>query len=148
MDSTLKQMLESFRFSIKNYSSSLGPNNEKLNRAGELIEKLWEKATAGTGMAELTMDPLFAETAGLIGQLAGEPPLPPNEIEAMVQSGEMKEEDDIPPASIPAGGYHMAFDSLPSEQKEKQRVYYERIFSIEEEAENAIHFNKLCKDKN
>lgn len=146
MDSTLKQMLEGFRFSVKNYSSSLGPDNEKLNRAGELVEKLWEKAAAGAGMTEIAMDPLFAETAGLIGELAGETPLPTEEIEAMVQSGEMKEDDDIPPAGIAAGGYHMAYDSLPPEQKEKQRVYYERIFRMEEEAENAIHFNTMLME--
>lgn len=146
MDSTLKQMLDGFRFSISNYTSSLGPKNKKLNRAKELLDKLQEKAENGADMVKISMDPLFSETANILGELASEPPLPPEEIEAMVARGEMSEGDEIPPASVPASGYHMAFDSMPPEQREKQKVFYDRIFELEEKAENAIHFNALLME--
>lgn len=146
MDSTLKQMLEGFRFSLSNYASSLGPKNEKLVRAGELLKKLEEKAENGADMVKISMDPLFSETATLLGELASEPPLPPEEIEAMVARGEMSDGDTIPSAAVPASGYHMAYDSMPPEQREKQKVYYDRIFQLEEKAENAIHFNALLME--
>jgi hypothetical protein len=144
MDSTLKQMLDGFSFSVKNYESSLGPANEKLKRAKELIAELTEKAEAGADMAAISMDPMFGQAAALLGELASEPPLPPEELQAMALRGEI--DDSIPPASIPAAGYHMAFDSLPSEQKAQQEVYYRRIFDLEEAAENAVHFNTMLME--
>ena len=144
MDSTLKQMLDGFSFSISNYESSLGPANAKLCRARELLARLTEKAENGADMAAISMDPLFSETAVLLGELASEPPLPPSEIEAMAARGEIS--DEIPPASVPAAGYHMAYDSMPPEQREKQKVYYSRIFELEEKAENAVHFNALLME--
>lgn len=144
MDNTLKQMLDGFSFSITNYASSLGPNNPKLVKAGELLAQLKEKAENGADMAAISMDPLFSETAVLLGELASEPPLPPEEIEAMAARGEIS--DEIPAASVPAAGYHMAYDSMPPEHREKQEVYYSRIFALEEQAENAVHFNALLME--
>jgi len=144
VDSTLKQMLDGFAFSVSNYESSLGPSNAKLLRVKEMIGKLVEKAENGADMAAISMDPLFSETAVLLGELASEPPLPPSEIEALAARGEIS--DEIPPASVPAAGYHVAYDSMPPEQREKQKVYYERIFALEEQAEDAIHFNALLME--
>ena len=144
MDSTLKQMLDGFSFSISNYESSLGPANAKLCRARELLEELRSKAENGADMTAISMDPLFSETAVLLGELASEPPLPPEEIEAMAARGEIS--DEIPAASVPAAGYHMAWDTIPPEHREKQKVYYDRIFQLEEQAENAIHFNALLME--
>ena len=141
MDSTLKQMLESFRFSIRNYTTSLGPDNEKLCRASELVDSLWAKAEEGADIAAISTDPEFAEVGGLIGELASEPPLPEDQRPAGGQTG--VDDDEIPPASVPASGYHMAFDSMDAATREKQGVYYKRIFEIEEQSKNAIHFNTL-----
>jgi len=139
VDSTLKQMLDGLGFSIQNYASSLGPRNEKLVRAKQLLDELVASAESGADMAGICMDPRFSEVAALIGELASEPPLPREEtgIEAA---------DGIPPASIAAAGYHMAFDSLPPEQREKQKVFYDRIFELEKQAENALHFNTLLME--
>lgn len=146
MDSTLKQMLDGFAFSIDNYRSSLGPGNQKLIKAGELMEAVRSKAESGADMAAISMDPDFGRLASLLGELASEPPLPPEEIDALVKSGELGGQDDIPPASIPAAGYHMAFDALPPDVREKQKVYYDRIFQLEEQAEDAIHFNTMLME--
>jgi hypothetical protein len=146
MDSTLEQMLEGFRFTVHNYKSSLGPDNEKLLKAMELMDSLWSKAEQGADMTRISMDPEFGQVAALLGELASEPPLPPEELEALARSGEPGSDDDIPPASIPAAGYHMAFDALPPDIREQEKVYYDRIFQLEEKAENAIHFNTLLME--
>ncbi|MFO8184300.1 MAG: hypothetical protein R6U39_09025 [Candidatus Aegiribacteria sp.] len=140
MDSTLKQMLESFRFSVENYTSTIGSNNEKLKKARELVDSLWRKAEDGADMTAISMDPQFSQVATLIGELASEPQLSPEEMESQGL------DESIPPASIPAAGYHMAYDSMQGANREKQAVYYERIFEIERQAKNAIHFNTMLEE--
>lgn len=144
MDSTLKQILEGFSFAVRNYGASLGPSNPRLRRAGELVAKLVELAENGADLAGISTDPRFAEAAALIGELASEPPLPPCEPGA-ADEGEGTVEG-IPPAGVAAAGYHMAFDSLPPGEREKQNVYYQRIFELERQAENALHFNTLLME--
>lgn len=144
MDSTLKQMLDGFSSAVRNYASSLGPSNEKLKRSKELVGDLVAMAENGAAMADICMDPRFAQVASLISELAAEPPLPRELLEAM--TGESEAVDGIPPASIAAAGYHIAFDSLPPDQREKQKVFYDRIFALERQAENAIHFNTLLEE--
>lgn len=144
MDSTLKQMLDGLGFSIRNYESILDPRNEKLERAKQLLDGLVTKAESGADMAGICMDPGFAQVAELIGELASEPPLPKEERGAM--KGGPEAADGIPPAAIAAAGYHMAFDSLPPGERERQRVFYDRIFELERRAENAIHFNALLME--
>lgn len=146
MDSTLKQILEGFSFSIRHYESSLGPVNAKLGRSKELVGELVALAENGADMAVIAMDPRFAQLAALIGELASEPPLPQEEIEAMAGTGGLEGVDGIPAASVAAAGYHMAFDSLPPGEREKQKVFYQRIFELERQAENAIHFNALLME--
>ncbi len=146
MDSTLKQMLDGFWFSIRNYKQSLGPKNAKIIAAEEMMNKLTAKAEGGADMAAISMDPDFGNVAGLLGELASEPPLPPEELDNMVQSGELSADGEVPDASVPAAGYHMAFDALPPDSKEEQRKYYERIFQLEAQAENAIHFNAMLME--
>ncbi len=143
MDATVKQILDSFRFSIDNYVSSLGPSNKKLLRSEELLEFLCAKADEGADMTAISMDPCFAEVAAIIGELASEPALPLEEQASISTEGDSASGEAIPPASIAAAGYHMAFDSMGSAAREKQGRYYSRIFELEEEAENAIHFNTL-----
>ena len=143
MDTTLKQILDGFRFSVDNYTSSLGPENEKLVRAKELVESLYAKAEDGADMAAISMDPEFGEVATLIGGLAAEPALSPEEQVSMGTDGDLSSDGAVPPASIAAAGYHMAYDSMDTATREKQGRYYSRIFELEEQAENAIHFNTL-----
>ncbi|MCK4504684.1 MAG: hypothetical protein KAW14_03640 [Candidatus Aegiribacteria sp.] len=143
MDATVKQILDSFRFSIDNYASSLGPSNKKLLRSKELLEFLYEKADEGADMAEISMDPCFAEVAALMGELAAEPALPPEEQVSTGTEGGSVSDGEIPPASIAAAGYHMAYDSMGPAARDKQGSYYSRIFELEEQAENAVHFNTL-----
>ncbi len=143
MDATVKQILDGFRFSVTNYTSSLGPENEKLARSKELVESLYAKAEDGADMMCISMDPEFGEVATLIGELAAEPALPPAERASSTTEGNSASDEGIPPASIAAAGYHMAYDSMDSMTKEKQGRYYSRIFELEEQAENAVHFNTL-----
>ncbi len=143
MDATVKQILDSFRFSVGNYTSSLGPENEKLTRAKELVESLYSKAEDGADMMAISMDPEFAVVGALIGELASEPVLAPEEQASMSTEGDMSSDGAVPPASIAAAGYHMAYDAMGLEAREKQGRYYSRIFELEEEAENAVHFNTL-----
>ncbi len=148
MDSTVKQMLDGFRYSVNSYSATLGPDNEKLNRAIELIDSLFSKAEDGADVSAVTMDPEFAEVGGLMGTLASEPVLPVKErtAGAAEASGGGTTDSEIPAASVVAVGYHMAYDALNGAAKESQAVYYERIFEIEEQAENAVHFNTLLAE--
>lgn len=141
MDPVVKQMLDGFSFSIKNYQTSLGPDNEKLQRSKELLEKLLEKAEQGADVTALSTDPAFSELGGLVGQLASEPPLPPEQ-----QGAPDAEGDGVPDASVPAAGYHMAYRALPAESQEKQHKYYQRIFDIEADAGDAITFNTLLQE--
>ncbi len=143
MDSTVKQILDGFHFSLDNYASSLGPSNKKLLRSRELLEFLWAKADEGADIAAISMDPCFAEVAALIGELASEPALPPEEQDLMSTEGDSAADGAIPPASIAAAGYHMAYDSMGTDAREKQGRFYSRIFELEEQAENAVHFNTL-----
>jgi hypothetical protein len=143
MDATVKQILDGFRFSVSNYTSSLGPENEKLVRTKELVESLYTKAEDGADMMAISMDPEFGEVAALIGELASEPALPQEEQASVSTEGDSASDGDIPPASIAAAGYHMAYDSMGSAAREKQGRYYTRIFELEEQAENALHFNTL-----
>jgi len=144
MDATVKQLLDSFRFSIDNYDSSLGPSNKKLLRSKELLEFLYAKADEGADMAAISMDPCFAEVAALMGELAAEPALPPEDQSSITTEGDSASDGDIPPASIAAAGYHMAYDSMGGPAtREKQGRFYSRIFELEEQAENAVHFNTL-----
>ena len=143
MDPTVKQILDGFRFSVDNYTSSLGPENEKLVRAKELVESIYAKAEDGADMAAISMDPEFTEVAILIGELAAEPALSPEEQASMSTEGDSVSDIAAPPASIAAAGYHMAFDSMGSAARENQGRYYSRIFELEEQAENAVHFNTL-----
>ncbi len=140
MDSTVKQMLDGFLYSVNSYASSLGENNEKLNRAKQLIDSLYAKAEEGADITAITMDPEFGEAGALVGALASEPPLP-----AAEQTSGAGDETvlEVPSASVVAAGYHMAFDALDAAARESQGVYYSRIFEIEEMAENAVHFNTL-----
>ncbi|MFO7625663.1 MAG: hypothetical protein R6V62_00225 [Candidatus Fermentibacteraceae bacterium] len=144
MDSTLKQMLDGLGFSIRNYESSLGPRNGKLIEAKQLLDGLVASAESGADMAGICMDPGFAQVAALIGELASEPPLPARELEAM--KGESEAVDGIPPAAVAAAGYHMAFDSLPPGEREKQKIFYDRVFELERQALNALHFNTLLME--
>jgi len=141
MDATVKQILDSFRFSVDNYTSSLGSDNEKLMRAKELVESLYAKAEDGADMMAISMDPEFGAVGALIGQLAAEPVPAPEEQASM--SGDTASDGAVPPARIAAAGYHMAYDSMTPAVREKQDRYYSRIFELEEEAENAVHFNTL-----
>ena len=144
MDSTLKQMLDGFRYSLDNYSSTLSPDNEKLLRARELMDSLTGKAEAGADMMSISTDPDFAAVGMLLGELASEPPAPREERAATSgQTAAGTSVDGVPPASIAAAGYHMAFDALPSAVKKKQHPYYQRIFEIEEAAPDAVHFNTM-----
>ena len=143
MDATVKQILDSFRFSVSNYTSSLGPENEKLMRAKELIESLYAKAEDGADMMAISMDPEFGSAGALIGELAAEPALPQEEQVPTGAEGGTASDGAVPPASIAAAGYHMAFDAMGRQSREKQGRYYSRIFEIEEKAENAVHFNTL-----
>lgn len=143
MDATVKQILDSFRFSVDNYTSSLGPDNEKLVKAKQLVESLYAKAEDGADMMAISMDPEFGEVGGLIGELAAEPALPQEDQASMGTDGDLTSDGAVPPASIAAAGYHMAFDSMGPAAREKQGKYYSRIFQLEEEAENAIHFNTM-----
>lgn len=144
MDSTLKQMLDGFRYSLDNYGSTLSPGNEKLLRARELMDSLTGKAEAGADMMSISTDPDFAAVGMLLGELASEPPAPVEErAQASGRTEAGSSMDGIPPASIAAAGYHMAFDALPPAVKEKQGRYYRRIFEIEEAAPDAVHFNTM-----
>ncbi|MCD4775540.1 MAG: hypothetical protein K8S15_05750 [Candidatus Aegiribacteria sp.] len=143
MDSTVKQILDGFRFSVSNYTSSLGPENAKLMRTSELVESLYAKAEDGSDMMAISMDPEFGEVAALIGELASEPALLPEEQASESTGGDSTPDGEIPPASIAAAGYHMAYDSMDPAAREKQGRYYTRIFELEEQAENALHFNTL-----
>ncbi|MCK5786683.1 MAG: hypothetical protein KAH54_09015 [Candidatus Sabulitectum sp.] len=142
MDSTVKQMLDGFRFAVGNYTSSLGPDNEKLKRTKELIDSLYSKAEDGADVSAITMDPDFAEAGGLLGALASELPLPQDEQQS-VSAGAGESDSGIPSAGVVAAGYHMAYDSMGAPARESQGIYYERIFEIEKLAENAVHFNTL-----
>ena len=143
MDATVKQILDGFRFSVDNYTSSLGTENEKLVKARKLVESLYTKAEDGADMAAISMDPEFGEVAALIGELAAEPALSPDEKASMSTEGDSASDEAIPLASIAAAGYHMAYDSMGPAAREKQGIYYSRIFELEEQAENAVHFNTL-----
>jgi hypothetical protein len=143
MDATVKQLLDGFRFSIANYASSLDPANKKLSRSKELLEHLTAKAEEGADMAAISMDPCFAEVAALIGELAAEPSMPVDDRVSAAPTEASSSGDGIPPASIAAAGYHMAFDSMDASAREKQGGFYRRIFELEAEAENAVHFNTL-----
>ncbi|MBD3278822.1 MAG: hypothetical protein GF388_11030 [Candidatus Aegiribacteria sp.] len=148
MDSTVKQMLEGFRFSVENYASTLGPDNEKLAEARKIIDSLYEKAEQGADVAAMSSDPNFARIGMLIGELASEEPAaaPPSmETPSAETSGETAA-GGVPPASVPASGYHMAYDSMDPATREKQAPFYQRIFEIEEEAENAIAFNTMLEE--
>ncbi|MFC1669627.1 hypothetical protein ACFL20_04490 [Spirochaetota bacterium] len=138
MDATVKQMLDSFTFSIKNYTSSLGPDNPKIVEAKGILDKLVEMAEGGADITKISMDPGFATIGGLIGELASETPLSSEELK---EYGYEIQDDAVPPASIPAAGYHMAYDAMPPDVKEKNKPYYDRIFEIEKNSENAIFFN-------
>jgi len=143
MDATVKQILDGFRFSVSNYTSSLGSDNEKLVTTSDLVESLYAKAEDGADMAAISMDPEFSEVAQLIGELASEPVLPQDRQHSVGGGGSAAADDGIPPASVVAAGYHMAYDSMDPSVREKQGSYYSRIFEIEEQAENAAHFNTL-----
>ncbi len=143
MDAAVKQILDSFRYSINNYASTLEPSNKKLLRSVELLDLLAAKADDGADMAAISMDPCFAEVAALIGELAAEPAVPPSERSSVNAEPDSVMDGEIPPASVAAAGYHMACDSMDPVVKGKQKKYYDVIFEIEEQAENAVHFNTL-----
>ena len=148
MDSTVKQMLEGFRFSVENYASTLGPENEKLAEARKIMENLCEKAEQGADVAAMSSDPDFARIGMLIGELASEEPAaapPAPETPSAETSGDAAA-GGVPSASVPASGYHMAWDSMDPATREKQSPFYQRIFEIEEEAENAIAFNTMMEE--
>ena len=143
MDATVKQILDGFRFSVSNYASSLGPENEKLARSRELVESLYTKAENGADIMAISMDPDFSEVAVLMGELAAEPPLPPGEQASMSTAGTSSSDSEVPPASVAAAGYHFAYDSMGPAARENQEKYYSRIFELEEQAGDAVHFNTL-----
>jgi hypothetical protein len=142
MDVSVKQILDSFEFSIKNYISSLGPENKKILEAQQRLERLKNRAEAGADITKISTDEDFSKLGMLIGALASEPPLSEEE-QAKFQN---EIEEEIPPASIPAAGYHMAYNALPPEAREKMKPYYDRIFQIEQQAENAIFFNTMLME--
>lgn len=146
MDSILKQMLDGFRYSVENYSGTLDPSNPKLARARELLQALTSKAEEGADIASISMDPSFSELGGLIGELASEPPAASEGSAPADPRSPGGSRDEVPPASIPAAGYHMAFQSMDPATRERNSVYYERIFRIEAEAPNAIHFNTMLEE--
>lgn len=146
MDSTLRQMLDGFRFSLENFASSLGTGNDKLNRARVLMDELYARAEEGADIAAISMDPAFGEVGALIGELASEKPPASEEQAASAGVQAVACGDGIPPAGVAAAGYHMAFDSMDGTTRAKYAAYYERIFGIEARAENAIHFNTLLEE--
>ncbi|MFP4365116.1 MAG: hypothetical protein ACLFR1_14735 [Spirochaetia bacterium] len=140
MDPSVKQMLEGFSYAIKNYTSSLGPENPKIKEAKKLYNSLIEKAESGADITAISVDPNFSRMGQLVGELASEPALSDEEL---AKYGEEIQNDAIPAASLPAAGYHMARDQLDGPTQVKMKKYYDRIFEIEEKAENAIFFNAM-----
>ncbi len=136
MDNMVKQILEGFGYSVSSYSSSLGADNAKVKRAVELMQAITTLAENGADISAITMDPGFGELGVLIGALASEPV--PENIEAAPSP--------VPAAGIAAAGYHMAWESMGTNARASQEVFYNRIFAIEDQAEDAIHFNTLLKE--
>lgn len=143
MDATVKQMLEGFGYGISNYTSSLGPDNAKIREAKRIYDDLVKKAEAGADVRAISMDSGFMRLGQLVGELASETPLSPGELAAY---GDGIRADEIPPASVPAAGYRMAWDQLDAATKQKMKNYYDRIFAIEAKAENAVFFNTMLRE--
>ncbi len=143
MDATVKQMLDGFSYSIKNYKSSLGPDNPRIREAEEIYDTLMKKAEKGADVTAISTDKNFSRLGQLVGELASEKPLTREEIAAY---GDEIRADEIPPASVPAAGYHMAWDQLDGPTREKMKKYYDRIFDIEKRAENAVFFNTMVME--
>ncbi len=143
MDATAKQMLDGFSYSIKNYKSSLGPDNPKIKEAEEIYDTLMKKAEKGADVTAISTDKNFSRLGQLVGELASEKPLSREELASY---GDEISADEIPSASVPAAGYHMAWDQLDGPTKEKMKKYYDRIFEIEAKAENAIFFNTMLME--
>lgn len=136
MDNMVKQILEGFTFSVSNYSSSLGSENAKIKRAKELLQAITILAENGADISTITMDPGFGELGALIGALASEP-IPEN-----IESAP----PPVPAAGVAAAGYHMTWESMDTNSRASQEVFYNRIFAIENQSENAIHFNTLLME--
>ncbi len=144
MDEALRQLLSGFSMSLDNFSRTLAPDNEKLQKAQELMASLEGKAEGGADMMSLSSDPDFSALGMLIGELAAEPPAPAPAAETSGdEPAQASTSSGVPPASVPAAGHHMAWSALPPDVKEKQKPYYDRIFAIEEEAPDAVHFNTM-----
>ena len=142
-----KQMLESFEFSITNYTASLGADHPKIVKARTLLEEMHKKADGGADIVALSGD--LGELGVLLGELASEQPVPQASGSGAqaASAPEMPSSGDVPPASVAAAGYHMAWSQFPPAQQEQQKPYYDRIFAIEAESENAVFFNaKLRED--
>ena len=133
MDNMVKQILEGFSYSVSSYSSSLGQDNAKVQRAVELMQAITTLAENGADISTITMDPGFGELGALIGALASEPV--PENIEAAPSP--------VPAAGVAAAGYHMAWESMDESVRSSQEIFYNKIFAIEDESEDAIHFNTL-----
>jgi len=146
MDSTLRQILDGFLYSVENFSGTVDRSNPKLARARELLQTLTSKAEDGADIASISIDPSFSELGGLIGELASEPPAAGEEPVPSASTASYGSPDEVPSAGVPAAGYHMAYQSMDPAVREKNSKYYERIFRIEEEAPNAIHFNTMLEE--
>jgi hypothetical protein len=143
MDANLKQIFDSFSFAIKNYTSSLGPDNNKIKESKKLLEKLSQKANDSVDTMAIYVDPSFGKLGVLLGELASETPL---SAEELAKYGIGTEDFEIPPANVAAAGYHIAFDNLSDEIKGTLKPYYDIIFEIEQKAENVVFFNSMLAE--
>ncbi|MBN1534440.1 MAG: hypothetical protein JXA20_17330 [Spirochaetes bacterium] len=151
MDASVKQILEGFDYSVNNYADSLGPDNAKLREAKKLLEGLWKRAKEGADITAISTDPGFARLGALLGELASETPAKRPEPAASgavagAGAGAAAGGGEIPAASVPAAGYHLAYNALPPAAQEKQKKYYDRIFQLESQAENAVFFNTMLME--
>ncbi len=130
MDATVKMILGSFADGVENYKRSLGEDNAVWMKAAACLAELNAIGEAAADIMEFSNKSaaLMPEMSKWLGELANEKP-----VNKVVQ--------EVPSAEKMAVGYHMSYNAIADKEKHPETCrVYERIFEIEQQADNGLQF--------
>jgi hypothetical protein len=138
MDDTIKMMLNSYETGLQNYSRSLGDNNPVIIKAFKCLEELKKigDSCADINAFSVKTTALLPEMSKHFMDLSNEKPV-------------NKVAPQIPSAQQIAQAYHIANNSITNKENSPETCkVYERVFELEKQAENGIHFMRLITEEN
>jgi len=138
MDSTVKSMLDGYGFAMQSYKDKLGADNEVFVKAETMFADLTAIAEAASDLNDFYAKGMdkFQAMSTVLMDLAKEKPI-------------HAAKPTVPSSAQVAQPYHIAYSSIGNIDKSPEtKKVYERVFEIEQSAENGLQFMRIMAEEN